>query len=117
MNELIALETQGWRELASPDGAGRRFYRSVLADAAVMLFPGGMMLSGKEAILASIGDQPWDDFAIEDERALMFGEACGAVVYRVTAASGEHQYVALISSTYAQRNGRWQLVLHQQTPV
>jgi hypothetical protein len=39
------------------------------------------------------------------------------VTYQATAQrTGEPEYRALMSSAYARRQGRWQLILHQQTP-
>ncbi|MBD2256117.1 nuclear transport factor 2 family protein [Pseudanabaena sp. FACHB-2040] len=116
--DLIALEEQGWQALSSAGEAGKRFYSSVLRDDAVMLFPGGMRLDGKEKILAALAAQPWQSFQIEESQVISFSENASAVVYKVTAQrEGGDPYVALINSTYVRREGTWQLVLHQQTPV
>jgi hypothetical protein len=118
MQELIRLEEQGWQALTEERYAGRTFYRSVLRDDAVMLFPGGLLLAGKENILATIGPQPWQSFQMEEVQTISLSEDAGVIVYRVTAQhNGPEPYVALISSTYARNDGKWQLVLHQQTPV
>ena len=39
--------------------AGQKFYASILREDAVMLFPGGMRIDGREHILQSLGSQPW----------------------------------------------------------
>ncbi|MBD0336554.1 MAG: nuclear transport factor 2 family protein [Cyanobacteria bacterium Co-bin13] len=118
MQDLITLEEQGWQSLSSAGEAGKKFYSSVLRDDAVMLFPGGMRLDGKEKILQSLAAQPWKSFQIEDPQVISLSEDAGLVAYKVTAQrEGGGPYVALISSTYARNQGRWQLVLHQQTPV
>lgn len=46
MHELVELEQQGWRSLATEGDAARRFYASVLRADAVMLLPGGYESKG-----------------------------------------------------------------------
>jgi len=118
LQELIELEKQGWRALAADQETAKAFYSSVLADDAVMLFPGGLLIEGKGRILELMGAQPWKSFRLEQTRGISLSENVSVIVYKVTA-QREHSnpYVALISSTYASRGGRWRLVLHQQTPV
>jgi ketosteroid isomerase-like protein len=118
MQILIELETQGWQALSTGEDAARKFYRSLLTDEAVMVFPGGMLLRGKEEILKSIGTQPWKTFRFEGTQTISLAENAGAVVYKVTARrKGSATYIALISSLYVLRDGEWKLALHQQTPV
>jgi ketosteroid isomerase-like protein len=118
MHELARIEEQGWKALSSAGDAAREFYGSLLADDALMLFPGGLLIEGKEPILGSMGDRPWKSFRLEDLRVLPLSEEVGVVVYRVMAErEGRDTYEALISSTYARRGGEWTLVVHQQTPV
>lgn len=118
MEELIELEEQGWQALSTEGDAGKKFYGSVLRDDAVMLFPGGLLIAGKQQILESITDQPWKSFQMEDLQIILLSEKAGVVVYRVSAQGEDGDpYVALISSTYAMEDGTWKLVLHQQTPV
>jgi len=118
MQDLIQLEEQGWRALSSSGNAAREFYSSHLADGAVMLFPGGLRLVGKDNILESFAAQPWQSFQIEDQVVLTPTENMGIVIYKVTAQrEGTAPYSALVSSTYLRREGAWLLLLHQQTPV
>ncbi|MGA7297578.1 MAG: nuclear transport factor 2 family protein [Rhodanobacteraceae bacterium] len=118
MEDLTQIEEQGWRALSSPGSAAREFYGARLADDAVMLFPGGMRIEGKENILESFASQPWQSFHIEDQAVLMPSEDTGIVIYKVSAQrQGKSSYSALVSSTYALRDGKWLLVLHQQTPL
>jgi ketosteroid isomerase-like protein len=117
MDELIELERQGWRALSSQGDAGQKFYASVLREDAVMLFPGGMRIDGRENILASLSSQPWESFEIESPRVVSLTHKAVVLVYRVTARrKGSPPYIALISSTYVQDRD-WKLVVHQQTPV
>ncbi|WP_397443288.1 MULTISPECIES: DUF4440 domain-containing protein [unclassified Phormidium] len=99
-------------------GSEQKVYNSVLRDDAVMLFPGGMIIEGKEKILQSLAAQPWKSFQIEEPRVISLSERAEVLVYRVTARrEGSEPYVALINSTYTLSGGVWELVLHQQTPV
>ena len=117
MEELVDLEQQGWIALSTEGGTGREFYGSVLREDAVMLFPGGRRIDGREPILESIGTQPWEAFRIENPQVVVLTPSSATVVYRVTAQrKGSQPYVALISSTYV-RDQDWRLVVHQQTPV
>lgn len=118
MQDLINLEEQGWQALSTGVKASKKFYSSVLRDDAVMLFPGGMIIEGKEKILQSLAAQPWKSFQIEEPRVISVSERAEVLVYRVTAQrEGSEPYVALITSTYELSGGVWKLVLHQQTPV
>ncbi|HEY0683450.1 MAG TPA: nuclear transport factor 2 family protein [Steroidobacter sp.] len=117
MRELIQLEEQGWRALSTEGDAGKKFYASVLREDAVMLFPGGMRIEGREPILESLGAQPWESFRIEDPKVVQLTAESASVVYKATARrKGSEAYTALISSTYV-RGTSWQLVVHQQTPT
>jgi hypothetical protein len=118
MHKLIALEEQGWRALSTGREAAKAFYDAVLADEAVMVFPGGMLIEGKAQILQSIDAQPWSSFHLDGPRVIGLADNAAVVVYRVTAQrGGAAPYAALISSAYALRQGEWKLVVHQQTPA
>lgn len=118
MEELIALEEQGWQALSSAPGDGQKFYRSMLRDDAIMLFPGGMKLVGKAEVLAAIAPRPWESFEMTDIEAIALSPDSGVVAYKVTAQRADVEpYVALVSSTYALSEGTWKLAIHQQTPV
>ena len=109
--DLLQLEEQGWRALSLEGNAGKKFYSSLLADDAVMLFPGGMFIWGKEEILRSIGSQPWRTFQIEEAQVIPLSESSSSVAYKVTAQrEGGDPYTALVSSTYSLQQGDWKLV-------
>jgi hypothetical protein len=113
-HELEELERRGWEALSGPDGAG--FYREVMADEGVMVFPGLVM--DKDATLKVMAEvAPWATFELQDLRAIQPAPDCGMVVYRADAQrTGEGRYHAEMTSVYVRRNQRWQLVLHQQSP-
>lgn len=118
MQDLIKLEELGWQALSSAGDIAKEFYDSLLTDNAVMIFPGGMIIEGKENILESIDVQPWKFFKIEESRIISISESVKAVVYKVTARrEGNSMYIATINSTYAYHEGNWKLVVHQQTLV
>lgn len=117
MNEIIELEHQGWKALSTEGDAGKNFYASVLREDAIMLFPGGIFIDGRESILQSLGPQPWEAFEIENPKVVSLTPGVRTLAYRVTAhRKGNQPYVAQVSSTYV-RDGDWKLVVHQQTPV
>jgi ketosteroid isomerase-like protein len=117
MKELVELERQGWEALSTEGDAGKTFYASVLREDAVMVFPGGMRLEGRDRILQSIGSQPWQTFQIEEPRSVPLSANAVTLIYRARAQrEGSEPYAALISSTYV-REGGWKLAVHQHTPL
>jgi len=115
-DDLIALETHGWRALSADAATAREFYERVLDDAVVMLLPGGMRLTERAAILDSMGGAPWTSFALEDPQVVALGADGAVVVYGVVAVRGGAEYSALVSSAYVRRETGWRLAAHQQTP-
>ena len=113
-DEVEDLERRGWEALSGPDGAA--FYTDVMADDGVMLFP-GIILNRDQSLHAIAGAPPWATFDLEDVRVVEAGADGAVVIYRATARrEGEAPYRAWMSSVYARRDGRWRLVLHQQSP-
>lgn len=118
LDALPDFEERGWRALATPGGAGRRFYASALRDDAVMVFAGDLVLVGKAAILASLPDHPWRRFELQDVRHHGLTDRVAIVAYRVVAHhDGPQAYVARIASTYVRDEAGWRLAFHRQTPV
>lgn len=118
MKNLFEFEKQGWEALSTGKEVAQEFYRSLLIDDAIMVFPGGMLLKGKDEILKAIGSQPWKNFKFEETHTISLAENAGAITYKVTARrEGSATYIALISSLYILRDGKWRLALHQQTPI
>jgi hypothetical protein len=116
-DELIDLEERGWRALASDPRTASEFYEQVLDDDVVMLLPGGMRVTDRAAIVASMGGQPWDSYRLEDPQVLELDDATAVVSYGVVAQrDGSPPFSALMSSTYVRRDAGWKLAFHQQTP-
>jgi hypothetical protein len=116
-DEFIDLEERGWTALSSGEAAAREFYEAVLDREALMLFPGGTVLTSREEILRSMGGPTWAWFRILEPRTLALGNDAGLIAYRAEAQRpGGEVYSALISSVHVRRGSEWKLVFHQQTP-
>jgi hypothetical protein len=107
-NTLLEIE----HELGSASGDA---YRRHLAEEAVVIVPGHAL--GHDACIAAIEQSPgWDEFEITDPRVLEVGADGALLTYRWRSRRGDAEYVALMSTVYARRDGAWRVVLHQQTP-
>jgi len=83
---------------------------------ALMVFP-GFVLDKAESIRAISGAPPWLSFELDDVRVIGATPEGATVVYHATAQRERGApYRALMASVYVRREGRWRLVLHQQTP-
>ena len=80
MEDLIRLEKEGWQALSSTEDKAKKFYNSLLADNAVMVFPGDTMLKGKKQILKFIGVQPWKSFKIEEPLTISLSKDAEVVI-------------------------------------
>ena len=115
--ELIDLERQGWRALASTGEQAADFYDRVLDREPVMVLPGGVVLDDRALIVSSMSGQPWSSYQLEDVRELRPTDDVGVVTYGVTAhRPGSDDYSALMSSMYVRRDDGWKLTFHQQSP-
>jgi uncharacterized glyoxalase superfamily protein PhnB len=112
---LLDLEERGWQALSTDAATARAFYADVLAEQAVMVFPGGMVLEGKAAILDSLGE-PWARHKISDPHVVNAASDTAILTYVVTAQrDGQDEYRARIASTYLREDAAWRLVFHQHT--
>ena len=111
--ELIQLERRGWEALCSHDAA--IYYRQHLTEDALMAFPFGIM-GRDEALNAMATAEPWSRYDMENPRVIPLGPDSGVVVYAVTAQrEGQEPFSAVLSSTFARRDGEWKLAFHQQS--
>jgi hypothetical protein len=115
-DELLDLERRGWDALCT-EGAAADFYREVLARRVLMLFPGGMVIDDRDAVISSMSGPPWRSYELDDTRVLRLTDDTAVVAYRATAVREDEPYTALIASTYVREDGAWKLAVHQQTPV
>ncbi|MGH2428850.1 MAG: nuclear transport factor 2 family protein [Candidatus Limnocylindria bacterium] len=112
-HEIETLERRGWEALSGTDGDA--FYRDLMADDGLMVFP-RLVLDKEQTITAIAAERPWSSFELTDVRVVEAGSDCAVISYRASARRGPGPYDALMSTVYVRRDGRWQLVLHQQTP-
>jgi hypothetical protein len=112
--ELLNLERGFWKSASDPD-----YYREHMADDALAVFaaPAGVM--NKEQAVASMDEgteeMNWSNFEFNDVRAVHITDNVVALTYTGEAMRGETPYSANVASVYVQRDGNWQLVLHQQS--
>jgi hypothetical protein len=117
VHDVWHLERAGWNALASGPEDAYAFYDDVLADDAFMVFPGGMVIEGRAALVDAMSGPPWSSFCLGDERVLAVGDGAAIVTYRADAQrAGQGEYTAMCTSAYRRDDDRWQLVFHQQTP-
>ena len=112
---LLELEHAAWVAL-STEGEAAPFYRRMLAGRVLILLPGGMVIDDRDAVIESMGGDPWASFEMSDERVMELGPDAAIVAYRAIARRGDQDYSALFASTYVHENGEWRLAVHQQTP-
>jgi hypothetical protein len=114
--ELLELERLGWEALSASGGPSpAAHFGGVLADDAVFLLPGGLVLQGRDAILESMEVPPWTSYVLDHQQVVLLSAHAAAVVYRGSAVRAESPYRALFSSTYRGSGQDWSLVVHQQT--
>ena len=109
MKQLLEIESGFWR--TAGDGS---FYDEHMADDGFCVFGIGIM--DKEATQAGASaSDPWDSFEPLDARVLRLGDDVAVLSYRADAKRGGDAYAAFVTSVYRRLEGRWQLVVHQQT--
>jgi ketosteroid isomerase-like protein len=111
-SELLEIEGVFWQSSGDIGFWGEHFN-----DDGVIALPTGLM--GKETVVNSQQrTKPWDDFSIKDAHVVDLGDDVASISYRATARrESESEYSAVVTSVYARRNGEWQLMVHQQTPI
>jgi hypothetical protein len=113
MDELERLERDGWDALSGADGAA--FYEQCMADDGLMVFP-GVVMDKAAALQAIAGARPWSSYALSSIRVVSATPESAIIAYHADARRGEQEFAAEMTSHYVRRAGRWQLVLHQQSP-
>jgi uncharacterized protein (TIGR02246 family) len=109
-DELIALERRFWEAAGDP-----AFYEDHFADDGRCVF--GFGLLDKAATVASMASAaPWGSFALHDVEVVALHPDAAVLTYTATADRDGEEHRAAVSSAYARRDGRWQLVVHHQTP-
>ena len=112
-HEIEALERRGWEALSGPEGAA--FYDDLMADDGLMIFS-GLVLDKAGTLRAIDGAPPWASFTLGDVQVIDAGDAAVIAYHATSRRNGEAEYGARMSSVYARIDGRWRLLLHQQSP-
>ena len=115
MEELLALEKEGWDALCN--GTGSDFYGKVMTHDGLMVLGNGQVMTRDEVVEALRNAPRWESFEMKDPRTVLIGTEAGAVVYLCTAQRGEGApFEGAMSSVYVRMEGEWRLALYQQTP-
>jgi hypothetical protein len=114
--ELVRIERELWTNNAV-------LYRDMLVPEALLVFPETGVITRDTAVDAikqeNAEGRRWAEVRLQQVRTLALADDAVLLTYRV-AARWEHQQatmVALASSAYVRRDGRWRLAFHQQTPL
>ncbi len=112
--ELLELERGFWNAAGDRD-----FYEVYFAEDGVAVFPMDDGLMTSERVLASVeGGQPWTNVEITNVQVVDLGPHCAGLVYEaVGSREGQPDYHAYLTSIYRRDDSRWQMVIHQQTPL
>ena len=114
---LLDLERRGWDSLC--DSTGAQFYGDLMTDDAIMVLADGAVMD-RDAVVASLEHAPpWQSYDIDDLRVIAADDGTAALVYVGTGYRDGDQpaFVGVMSSVYVRQDGRWRLVLYQQTPA
>jgi len=112
--ELLSLEREGTQALTC--GGAASFYGPLLTDDALMVVPGFVVDKAKFIQMVD-REASWTSFTVEGPRVTSLTPDAAILVYRATGKrTGQQDYIALMSSVYVKRDGRWRLAHHQQTP-
>lgn len=107
---LLQLKDEALAATKRSDGD---FYSGYLSEDCLAIVPFGIFTKAQVVAQMSTPTPPLRASAIADVRAIPLSADCGLVTYRATYAGGD----VLVSTLYLQRDGRWQGVLYQQTPI
>lgn len=109
--ELMKVEREFWT-------GGVDVYRRGLTDDAVMVFPPPVGQLTRQEVLDAIDGAPrWVELDVSSVQSRELRPGCRLLCYRASARrDDETRYVALASSVYVERDGKWKMAFHQQTP-
>jgi hypothetical protein len=110
--DLLELERQFW-------AGGESAYLNNVDTSCLVAFSSMAGVSSREEIAKTVGDSSrWKSLKLELKGTLSPSNDVAMLTYRATATRGsDEKYTALVSSGYVQREGRWKLMFHQQTPL
>jgi hypothetical protein len=111
-DQLLAIEKSFWRSSGDAD-----FYRTHVADEGKFVLSMGVV-DKSDVVTAMSEAAPWKSFDINDVSVIPIGDDVVGLIYEASGQreAGADEYRANILSVY-RKNGDWELILHQQTPL
>ena len=114
LDELLALEHDGWQALC--EGRGGAFYGEVMTAEGLMVLVNGVVLDRAGVADSPGAAPPWEHYELSAPRLVELDRDAAALVYRATAVrDGSPPFTALMSSVYRRMGGDLRLALYQQT--
>ena len=112
--KLLALKDAALAATKRADGA---FYRGYLADDAVAVVPAGIF--DKEQVVSAMAQgSAFRSRNVQDVRATALSPESGLVTYRATFEGRDGKLSEVfVTTVYERREGVWQGILYQQTPL
>lgn len=97
---------------------GADTFRSHLADLCVMAFPEPIGLCFGQKVIDLVRQAPrWNDVEMSEQSTVSPARGVIVLAYRAEGRRGSDVYRAVCTSTYAEKQGAWKIVQHQQTPL
>lgn len=117
LDELLALEHDGWRALCASRGG--TFYGELMTPDGVFVLVNGTVMTRDEVAGSLDGAPGWEGYEIADPRLVQIGPEAAAVVYRASSSRADlaEPFVALMSSVYRRIDDQARLALYQQTTI
>ncbi|NVD43850.1 DUF4440 domain-containing protein [Qipengyuania atrilutea] len=97
---------------------GGSAYSELVAGEALLVMPGGGILTGSEASEAMADREGWQSVAMSQQALSRSDKNAIVIAYRAEAEHADDtRYAAHCTSTYHAVGGDWQLIQHQQTVI
>lgn len=114
LDDLLEIEMGFWNTAPEPS-----YYEEWFAEDGIAVFPFEGGLLDKAMVIDMMKDaDPWSSVQTSREQVRIIAPDAGILVYEaIGERDGQRTYHAFISSLYQKLEGRWQLMLHQQTPI
>lgn len=117
LNDLLALEHQGWDSLCT--GNGGSFYGRTMTPDGMMILSHGQALGRDEVISSLAAAPPWESYDIAGATLITLTSTSAILTYTGSAqrAGDTAPFRSLMSTVYVREDGRWRIALYQQTPI
>jgi hypothetical protein len=105
-DELMQLEKGFWENMDSPDFYSENFARDGLA-----VINGDLKTQPDAVAMTREMPMKFENIRYQSPRFVQISDDVAAVTYEASAQNGDQKYAATITSVYANRGGKWLLVL------